>query len=217
MKSKYFFVSIVFTFLFFDLSGQENSKSISETTEGVCTTAFNWKPFTIELNSSNVGHGISIEKKFIKNMAFRVGVASDLKSDTDIPREYKINFGVIYDVFNHRFLSLRMGIDLGMRKISPDYLYNYSESGIIFCGLFEIPSAPISAGFIDIPFILQCSITEKISFEVGVRTMFQKPTNFGEMITFNSDISVRPAAYYTYEIDKRLHNYHVGLRYKFTE
>ena len=188
------------------MNGQESNSTVVETIEGISSTSFNWKPFTIELNSSNVGHGISIEKNFKKNMAFRIGVASDLKPDEYTPRDYKINFGVMYNVLNYRFLSLRMGIDLGMRKVSNGL--NYFE----YC--FMGPIEPITYGFIDIPLLLQTQITEKLSLELGIRTMFQKPTEFSEMITTGRVDS--PTFHYG-QLDKRLHNYHIGLRYTFTE
>ena len=208
MKLQYFFTSIVFIFFLVDLKGQESNLSFPQITEEVYATSFNWKPFSIELNSSSVGHGIAIEKDFIKNMAFRVGVASDFKSGIyDSAMGYKINFGVMYDVFNYRFLSLRTGVDLGMRKVS-DVDYNY---GLL--DYFIVPE-PVSAGFIDIPVLLQYNITKNISIEIGIRNMFQKAVEFNEMITTGR---VNTPFNHYFEIDKRLHSYHFGLQYTFTE
>lgn len=211
MKTQCFFLSIVFIFLLVDLNGQESAISIPEITEGSSTTSFNWKPFTIELNSSSIGHGISIEKDLIKNMSFRVGISSDFNSSEYMSMGYKINFGVMRDILNYRFLSLRTGLDFGMRKMTPAYHSN----DFIYCGIGLISSEPISVGFIDIPLLLQFNITEKISFELGVRTMFQSARTFSDMIDSMSESPT--SSYYNYDIDTRIHNYHVGLRYTFTE
>lgn len=210
MKLNNFFLSILFIFAISAVNGQESSNIVAGTDEGITSTSFNWKPFTIELNSSSVGHGIAIEKNFIKNIAFRVGFASDFKSDIyDSPMGYKINFGVMSDVFSYRFLSLKTGIDLGMRKITPTYDHN---SGIIGC--FFGPLSPISIGFIDIPLLAEINLTENFSFEFGVRTMLQKPMEFSEMISTGR---LDSPFYDFYNFESRLHNYHVGLRYTFTD
>lgn len=205
MKANNFFLSILFFFAISVVNGQEGV-TIEPEADGVFyTTSFNWKPFTLELNSSNVGHGISIEKDFMKNMAFRVGVSSDFKSDLYSSMGYKINFGLMYDFLNYRSLSLRTGIDIGMRKVQ---VYDI-HSGIIGC--FFGPIEPINVGFVDIPLLLQYQITEKFSLELGVRTMFQQPTDFSEMITGGR---IDPY-YYGDTIEKRIHNYHFGIRYTF--
>jgi len=62
MKTNNFFLSILFIFAISSANGQENSKNELYLIDGRSFKFINWRPFTIELNSSSVGYGIDIEK-----------------------------------------------------------------------------------------------------------------------------------------------------------
>ena len=212
MKTSNFFISILLCFAVSSLYSQEATVSTSQTQIELGSSSFSWKPFTIELNTSTLGHGFAIEKQLTQNTSLRVGVSSDFKREYySNTRGYKINFGALYNVLNFHSLSLRSGLELGMRK---DSYYGYPGGGIggfIICGM---PTAEdINLGFLEIPLLLQFRISKRFSLDLGAKLLYQKPMEFTEMISREkTDFS-----YYADQMENNLMNYHLALRYTFTD
>lgn len=203
MRYKSFYFTILFCLTISTLQGQNNSSLGSYTS---------WKPFTFELNSSSIGHGISVEKKIINKTSLRMGFASEFNSLEFIDSAYKLNVGVICDFVEIGPFSLRTGLDLGIRKIHIQSI-SPNPNSLIDVIIETIPGPnTISAGFIDIPFLLNYTLNNNFSLDVGIRNIFQlqidNPIN---------PTAIRPAIQPYYHIEKRIHGYHVGLRYTFTD
>lgn len=207
MKTSYYFLSLLFCFTLTFLQGQE---STFPGPDSYYYSSISWKPFTLELNSSSAGHGISVEKPIHNNMSLRIGFASELNSNSFENLAYKFNVGMISSIINEGAFSLRTGIDLGLRKLQ------FEPSSPIFSEAIFIPLPDYYTGtfaFVDLPVMLQYRINDHLSIDLGLRTVFHIQPEAFNFISSPSRPSFQP----DYGLEKRVHGYHAGLRYTFTQ
>ncbi len=209
MKTTNFLLTILLILLVSGLFGQENASKTPEISEGVNSTAMNWRPFTIEVNSSNLGHGLAFEKELIRKLSLRASVSSDFENNNyyDNSMSYKIGFGALYNLLDYQRIAVRTGINIGVRNIQQDY---FAHEGIIGC--FMGPIDPIKAAYAEIPILLQFRIFNNFSLDLGVSSLFQREVYFEDVVS-----SLDFGGYEYSPIEDRELSYHVGLRYRFSD
>lgn len=210
MKLNNFFLSILFCLGFISLQAQDNSFPGPDS----YYANFGWKPFTLELNSSGLGHGLAIEKAINNKLALRASFAAELNSESFDELAYKISFGVISNIISERSFSLRAGLELGARKVNRNHI-NSSLIDVVIINSPIIESFVPTSGtvvFMDIPFLIQYRINDNFSIDLGIRNVIQR-----QFENSSSPTSTRPSLEPHYNIDSRVLTYHAGLRYTFTE
>lgn len=213
----------MFLFVAFFVNGQLETSSLAlnsnyfetnqrQTKAPITATNF-WRPFTIELNSNGVFHGISLEKQIKKSVFVRASFSSDFEFKTKAfainttintfspvtiqysPIGIQMSLGVLFNILNLDCIntSLRTGLEFGLRQ-KPD---------VAFYG------TRISKAVVEVPILLQYNFKGNYSFNIGIipsvfRT-YSPDFNFGSEFFYE----FIPA---TYEIP-----FHFGLRYTFAE
>ncbi len=210
MKLKNFFLSIIICLGFIALQAQDGSFPGPDS----YYSNFGWKPFTLELNSSGIGHGVAIEKAINNKLALRTGFAAELNSKSFDELAYKISFGVISNIISERSFSLRAGLELGARKVNRNH-FNPSLIDVVIINSPIIESfgpTSVTVVFLDIPFLIQYRINDNFSIDLGIRNIVQRQVKNPASSTIS-----RPISEPYYNIDSRVLSYHAGLRYTFTE
>lgn len=189
----FFFLLVLFGFT---AAVSQNDPNLIEEGQGIENLEYNnWRPYTFELNFSNLGHGISFEKKLYSRLYLRTGASLNYNPDAFKKFGYKLNFGALVNIINEGSFSVRTGMDIGVRSEVPE---------LIFIGQ---PSRA-SKLFLDFPLLLQYRISEKLSIDLGIRALVQLESNIFPISNFSSSSSRPPV-----EIDERINAYHLGLRY----
>lgn len=142
---------------------------IAQTTQDLEEPNFDWKPFTLELNSTiYYTHGLSLEKEIKNNFYARASASSDFVKHEfrkTTPRVMKLSIGVVYNLdLEIPGTSLRTGIELGV-KTQPD-------------GSFFGDIRP--SGLIDVPLLVAIKVSEKISLNIGAISSYHRSSDLND-------------------------------------